>query len=221
MEIPLQIRNGQSMPYHFFGKLNSKNGNKQIVGLAVSLPRQQVTKKRVLNLQNFYQNTIDNTDAIVYVKDRKGRYQFVNQAFCRVFGREQKQVIGNKDRDLIDDTCHSQIKKGDRKVFRSMESVRQKEELIINGKKRYFMSLKTPIKSLNGRETWLCGISPEITKQVEMEHELKEALKEREVLIKEVHHRVKNNLAIINAFIEMQLIRCGEERNRGGAAQLH
>jgi len=62
-----------------------------------------------------------------------------------------------------------------------------------------------PIKNSRGRITGFQTIVEDITEEKDAEKKIKLALNEKEVLIREIHHRVKNNMQIIISLINMQM----------------
>ena len=59
-------------------------------------------------------------------------------------------------------------------------------------------------RDAEGAITHYQGIVFDVTDHLEADATIKRSLKEKEVLLKEVHHRVKNNMAVISAFLSLQ-----------------
>jgi PAS domain S-box-containing protein len=69
--------------------------------------------------------------------------------------------------------------------------------------------------SENQKPVRLTGIMFDVTHTKEDEEQIKTSLKEKETLIKEIHHRVKNNLAVIQSLLKLQAIHIKDEKTKG------
>ena len=62
----------------------------------------------------------------------------------------------------------------------------------------------TFIKNAKGDPVKIAGIIRDISERKKSEEQIKESLNEKEILLKEIHHRVKNNMNIITSIIELE-----------------
>ncbi len=116
---------------------------------------------------------INNSKALIYVKDLEGRYSLVNQNWCDEVGLNEEDVIGKKDDVLFSKEPVDQWREVDLQVISSGVPVHLEEEIELRAGKRYFLSNKFPIRNKRGEIQAVCGISTDIT-------ELNKALRELE-----------------------------------------
>jgi len=68
-----------------------------------------------------------------------------------------------------------------------------------------FVSSKAElIKNNQGEPIKIAGVIQDITKQYYIGQDLKKSLHEKETLLHEIHHRVKNNMAVISSLLKLQ-----------------
>jgi len=73
-----------------------------------------------------------------------------------------------------------------------------------DGSEHYFEILASPMYRNDGTVEGIIEVSRDITKRVTAERHLIKSLSEKEMLIKEIHHRTKNNLMVIQSLLRLQ-----------------
>lgn len=79
-----------------------------------------------------------------------------------------------------------------------------------DGTYKYILDRAFIVKDHEGNPVRAIGAMQDITEHKETQLEIAEALKEKEALLAEVHHRVKNNMAVVSGIMELQAF---EEEN--------
>ncbi len=130
---------------------------------------------------------IDNLPDGVYTKDTAGRKTMVNPADLKVLGCQTKaEAIGKSDFDFFPKEIAEKCWADDQKVLKG-EPVINREEFILDkqGRKRWFLSSKLPLRDQNGAIAGLVGISRNITERKQAEEALRQSHDELEKRVTE------------------------------------
>ena len=122
-----------------------------------------------------FRQILDSAPAVIYLKDRNGRYTFVNRHFELLSGYSARQVLGKTDFDLFPEEVANNSLCNDRKVLESGKPLEIEEFGPVDGALHTFISAKFPIYNAKGDIVELCGISTDIQSRKEAERSLKES----------------------------------------------
>lgn len=177
---------------------------------------EDVTEKKkneeaVLTKQARLSAIINNTNDIILSIDKEYRIVEFNKVL-----KDLVQKAYNKDLQVgmsVFETMAPQFHEDLRNIYLRVftgENVNAVEMVKSGEKKLFFETFYNPIRGENG----ISGIaifSRDVTQKVKSESDLRQALKEREVLLAEVHHRVKNNLSVISGILQLQAFHTSSE----------
>jgi len=110
------------------------------------------------------QGVLDHAGAVIYIKDSRGRYLLVNQAFLETRGLRLENVLGHTEHDFSPPDATAQIAADDRAVVETGEPLSNEYTVPTVDGLRTFLSVKFPIPTPEGEFT-IGGVSTDITEQ--------------------------------------------------------
>lgn len=185
----------------------SKNSFKARVKNLLSLRMQSLRLNRQNNLSNKALNAIANGVIITDANQEDNPIIFCNSGFEETTGYSCDFVKGRNCRFLQkDDTDQEAIQV----LRKAIKEERTERVLLRNYKKNgelFWNELTiSPIKGEDSTKKYFIGVQNDVTSLVEARSELQKLVNEKTTLLKEIHHRIKNNLAIIAALLEFKIM---------------
>ena len=139
------------------------------VGTIVDVTERKAIEDVVRASEARLRGILDNTPAVISLKDLEGRYVLVNRGWEELFGVTNDQMVGITNYELLSKTLSNHMSKEiadqfftvDRTVIQTGEPIEFEDPMQYGDDPRLFLTVKFPIKEANDRITGVGGISIE------------------------------------------------------------
>ncbi len=180
-----------------------------IMSLVEDITLKNQAEEQLRESEHRFRTLVNNSPYCIHEIGLDGMLTSINKAGLGIVGLSEEheivglpylQNIGEKDLPRIAD-LQERAFKGEHSEF---------EYDSIYGKR--FLSSFVPIKDKEGNVQRLMGMTQDVTERKKNEETIANSLKEKTTLLSEIHHRVKNNLAIVSGLLQLQSNETNDER---------
>lgn len=168
-------------------------------------------EKKLLSAKDMLQSIIDNTTAVIYLKDLQGQYILINCRYEDLFCITKEEIIGKTDYDIFSKDMADKLRENDQRVINTRSPLKVEEIVSHGGELHTYISVKFLISDEHGTPYGVCGISTDITDQKIAENTLRKLSgqilnayeEERKRISMELHDGMGQTLLTIKLYLQM------------------
>ncbi len=195
------------------------NQVEEYISIRFDITEKMLIHQKVEEQKGFYETILNNIPVDIAVFNDKHQYLFINpiaignpEVRSYIIGKDDFEYCEHYGKDI-------QIAVQRRELFDKVKNSRLPTEFLDKHVKKegntiYNLRKFFPVVNNKNEFLYMIGFGIDITENVEQSLKIEESLKEKEALLGEVHHRVKNNLALVLGLIEMQIAKTNNETLR-------
>lgn len=185
--------------------INDINERKEVeMALLANERKFRISLETLLDAFAIFSACRDDTGNIVDFK-----FEYINEVGCKLNQKTYGEQVGYNFLETLPEHQSSGLFEEYVQVVESGEPL-LKESLIyeeVHGKKKLFRAFDIRAVKLGDG---LAVAWRDVTERKNAEREIKKSLKEKELLLKEIHHRIKNNMQVISSLLGLQS-QCSED----------
>ena len=186
----------------------------RMIGAMQDMTERIKAEKAALHSRDLMRYIIEHSRSAVAIHDRELRYLYVSQKYLDDYHVAEKDVIGKHHYEVFPDLprkwrdIHQKALRGE--ISSAVDDPWERAD----GSVEWTQWECRPWREADGSIGGIIVYTEVVTPRVKANEALRASLREKEVLLKEIHHRVKNNMQIISSLLNLQASQFPENRFR-------
>ncbi len=177
------------------------------------------SEEKIRQREAYLRSIIETLPGRIWLKDTEGHFLAVNRVFAEFFGfKSADDLTGKTDFDILSEDVAVKVLETDKTIMQDA-TARFFEELIDHRDQQLWVeNYRAPIFDSQGRLWGTVGYSQDISERKKNEEDLiaakeraeqserriQKGLEEKEMLLRELYHRTKNNMQVIQSIIQLR-----------------
>ncbi len=187
---------------------NQNNNVDEVSGIAHDITDKKLSEQKALNQAAKLNSIFDSSHHYIWTIDTQQKLTSFNKNYFDLIANlyNTQPYIGlSLNRGILsNDVKYNELLQHHyQQAFIGNTATFEIEVLDINFNKLYLEVFLNPILH-NNEVVEVSGIAHDITDKKLSQQKIEQSLKEKEILLKEVHHRVKNNMQVISSILNLQ-----------------
>jgi PAS domain S-box-containing protein len=143
---------------------NAGGAFRYFLAIIGNITERKQAEQELLNSRALYYSLVENLPQNIFRKDRAGRFQFVNDRFCRDLRRSLEDIVGRTDADFFPPELAEAYRKDDLRIMDTGQVLDQEEKHVgADGRELFVHVVKTPLRDAQGRVIGIQGVFWDIT----------------------------------------------------------
>lgn len=195
------------LPVAVRGALKKMEQKKKIDEISKKLKESEKRYRTLTENINDIIYSLDPNGVITYISPQVKKYGYSSRDFLGKHISELAQNMVPEDQSRMMDDFVRAVKGGEEKLT-------EYRFLAQNGQIYWLENYSRIQRDNKGRVTGVIGVLRDITEAKKVQEELQKSLREKEILLREIYHRVKNNMQIMASLLRLQARQAQDERTK-------